>query len=304
MLKLKDEGYGIEKGIPTMLIAACAFDDVLAISFFSVFLVRVQESDSSNVVLEFLRGPLELIVGIIGGSALGWIFGKITIKVLLNREVSRNMNTLMMILCLIQGFTLVFLSKYLGFPGFGVIAAMVFGLLVSSTWNSILPKTLEFTNESFSQLWNFLLKPLLFALIGASISISFLSGDTVPLALLLLIISVIFRCLTSILSVFGTTLVLKEKMFVAIAWLPKATVQAAIGSVALDNAISDDASDLAIQRGETVLTVAVLSIFLTAPLGAFGIDFLGRNWLQKISSDKELNDMADLIVGDVEASPS
>ncbi len=122
-------------------------------------------------------------------------------------------------------------------------------------------------------------QPFLFALIGAEVKVSDITGNAIGLALLSLLIGLTIRMITSALVVFGADLNLKEKLFISLAWLPKATVQAAIGPIALDFVQEENLKDK--ELATLVLTIAVLSILITAPLGAIAIAITGPKLLNK-----------------------
>jgi NhaP-type Na+/H+ or K+/H+ antiporter len=137
----------------------------------------------------------------------------------------------------------------------------------------------EQIQNSLKVFW-LIFQPFLFALIGAEVKVSDITGNAIGLALLSLLIGLTIRMITSALVVFGADLNLKEKLFISLAWLPKATVQAAIGPIALD--FAREKEDLRDKELATlVLTIAVLSILITAPLGAIAISTTGPKLLNK-----------------------
>ncbi|XP_045039598.2 sodium/hydrogen exchanger 9B2 isoform X2 [Desmodus rotundus] len=217
MLLLQERGYGVEKGVPTLLMAAGSFDDILAITGFNTCLGMAFSTGST--VFNVFRGVLEVVIGVATGCLLG------------------------------------FFIQY--FP--------------SSDQAEV--------EKIISVAWD-IFQPLLFGLIGAEVSIASLRPETVGLCIATLGIAVLLRILTTFLMVCFAGFNIKEKIFISFAWLPKATVQAAIGSVALDTARSHGDEQLE-EYGMDVLTVAFLAILITAPIGSLLIGLLGFRLLQK-----------------------
>uniref|UniRef100_A0A3P8VH41 Cation/H+ exchanger transmembrane domain-containing protein n=1 Tax=Cynoglossus semilaevis TaxID=244447 RepID=A0A3P8VH41_CYNSE len=217
MLLLQNDGYGVEQGIPTLMMAACSFDDILAITGFTTCLGMAFATGSTWYNL--LRGLLEVAGGMVAGILLGF---------------------------LIQHFPSVDQAR---------------------------------VEEVVDWAWD-VFQPLLFGLIGAEIRVSELEGHTVGLGIASLLIALLVRVSFTFVCVLCAGFNLKEKLFIAIAWMPKATVQAAIGSTALDMARTKDSPELQVY-GMKVLTVAVLSILLTAPVGAIIIGLCGPQLLQR-----------------------
>ncbi|EGW13221.1 Mitochondrial sodium/hydrogen exchanger NHA2 [Cricetulus griseus] len=273
MLLLQEGGYGVEKGVPTLLMAAGSFDDILAITGFNTCL-GVAFSTGSTVFNVF-RGVLEVVIGMATGSFLGFFIQYFPSSDQSNLEWKRAF--------LVLGFAVlaVFSSVYFGFPGSGGLCTLVMAFLAGMRWSD---KKSE-VEKIIAVAWN-IFQPLLFGLIGAEVSIASLRPDTVGLCVATLGIAVLIRILTTFLMVCFAGFNIKEKIFISFAWLPKATVQAAIGSVALDTARSHGEKQLE-KYGMDVLTVAFLAILITAPIGSLLIGLLGPRLLQKFEHENE-----------------
>ncbi|MEK6189757.1 MAG: cation:proton antiporter [Carnobacterium alterfunditum] len=259
MIGLIESGYGKAKGIPQMILAGASVDDVFVIVLFTSFLGMFQGNGFDIVSL--LSVPMAIVFGLLLGILLGYIMVKLfqyfhirdTVKVLLILSVCFLMVTLEESL---KGF----------FPISGLLGVMALGGIILKLY-PILAKRI---NTKFSKVW-LGAEIFLFVLVGSVTDITALSEAGVAVVLLILI-SLIFRMTAVFLSVAGTNLTFKERLFTAGAYTPKATVQAAIGSIPLA---------MGVPAGNIILTVAVLSIILTAPLGATFIDLSYRKLLEK-----------------------
>ncbi|XP_041838616.1 sodium/hydrogen exchanger 9B2 isoform X2 [Melanotaenia boesemani] len=267
MLLLQKNGYGVEQGIPTLLMAAGSFDDILAITGFTTCLGMAFATGSTWYNL--LRGVLEVIGGMVAGIVLGFLiqyFPSVDQKhVVMKRSF------------LVLGLSVfaVFGSGVAGLPGSGGLCTLVLAFLAGLGWGSEKARVEEVVGWA----WD-VFQPLLFGLIGAEIRVSELEGHAVGLGIASLLIALLVRVLFTFVCVLCAGFNLREKVFIALAWMPKATVQAAIGSTALDMARTKD--DKLLQKyGMDVLTVAVLAILLTAPVGALIIGLSGPHMLQR-----------------------
>ena len=264
MLKLIENGYGYEKSIPQLIIAGASVDDVFVIVLFTSFMSAYQTGSFDFVGI--LKIPAAIITGLIIGVIVGIIF------VWLFKKIKTNITT-KAILLLAIAILFVVLENVIKsvIPFSGLLAVMALGCIILKL-NIDLAE--EMSNK-FNGVWLFA-EILLFALVGATIDLSF-AIQSAGLAVLLLFIILSFRLLGVWVCFIRTRLDFKERLFCAIAYLPKATVQAAIGAIPLAAAVS---------AGSLILTVAVLSILITAPLGAFGIDLLHKRLLQKMNESE------------------
>ncbi|GFT74194.1 hypothetical protein TNCV_4081191 [Trichonephila clavipes] len=217
LLSLQDRSFGIKKGIPTLVIAAASVDDILAITGFTIML-SVSLSGGDNLWITFLKGILEPV----GGLVYGILFG-IAFWILPGSQISSSASLFyhVILLCL-GGFTGMFLSKRLEIAGAGPMACLVMAFVASLRWKKD-AEHLENIEKVIGKMW-IILQPFLFSLIGAEVSVQNLQsnlGNTI----LTLLIALAFRIATAMFASFGGDFNLKEKIFIAVAWLPKATVQ-------------------------------------------------------------------------------
>ncbi|KAM4714128.1 sodium/hydrogen exchanger 9B2 [Anableps anableps] len=272
MLLLQREGYGVEKGIPTLLMAAGSFDDILAITGFSTCLGIAFSTGSTW--MNILKGLLEVVGGVIAGLILGLFLCLFPSN---DQEDLVLRRTLMLL-----GLSIfsVFFSHVVGFAGAGGLCTLVLSFLAALGWKTDKAPVAAMVGRS----WD-VFQPLLFGLIGAEITIASLNPSTVGLGVACILIGLVIRLLVTFLLVHFGGFTLKEKLFIAVAWLPKATVQAAIGSKALDMA-RDEGDETLIKFGLDVLTLAVLAILITAPIGALGIGLAGPRLLARYVKDE------------------
>ncbi|XP_033644443.1 sodium/hydrogen exchanger 9B2-like [Asterias rubens] len=276
LLSLQNRGYGVTKGIPTLVIAAASCDDVLAISAFGVILGAAFAT--GDLVYNIFRGPLELVIGV----AFGCISGVVLWYLPDRFQTSFVMRQTLLLVG--GGLFAVFGSSALKFSGAGALGCLTMAFVAGHGWK----KQREPVEKYIGWLW-LLFEPLLFGLIGAEVDINSIQPATIGLGIATLFIGLFFRLIATFLAVCRAKMNLKEKIFISLAWLPKATVQAAIGPVALDTAIKHQAGEEFVLLGTQLLTVAVLSILITAPLGAIAIAMTGPRLLSKTANEKPVN---------------
>lgn len=257
MLYLMENKYGTNKSIPQMILAGASVDDVFVIVMFTVFTGLAKGKSIS--LISFMQIPVSIITGLFLGVLMGIVISLIFEKLQMR-------NTLKIIVLLSISFLFVALEKNLSFPFSGLLAVMSMGATIYK--KSI--DTAKHLSLKFSKLW-VAAEILLFALVGATVDLSYAlsSGFAV---IIVIFSSLIFRMLGVSLCMVKTKLSMKEIVFCMIAYMPKATVQAAIGSIPLA---------MGLACGNIVLTVAVLAILITAPLGAFAIDLTYKKLLLK-----------------------
>lgn len=259
MVKLMDEGYGTAKGIPQLILAGASVDDVYVIVLFSTFTGMAQGSKVS--VMSFVNIPVSIILGIAIGLALGFalafFFGKVHLR-----------DTSKVLIILSISFLLAAAEDHLAtaITFSSLIAIMFLGVGLQKKREEVAKRL----SAKFGKLW-VAAEVFLFVLVGATVNIGYL-GNVGVKALLVIIGALAFRMLGVFVCLLGTELSSRERIFAMMAYTPKATVQAAIGSIPLA---------MGLACGETVLTVAVLAIVLTAPLGAFAIDLSYKKLLEK-----------------------
>uniref|UniRef100_G3ULX9 Cation/H+ exchanger transmembrane domain-containing protein n=1 Tax=Loxodonta africana TaxID=9785 RepID=G3ULX9_LOXAF len=262
MLLLQEGGYGVENGVPTLLMAAGSFDDILAITGFNMCLGMAFSTDLT--FFNVLRGVSEVVICVATGCVLAFFTQYIL------RSDQSNLRWKRGFLVLGTSMLAVLSSMYFGFPGSGELPwTLIMTFLAGTGWTS---KKAE-VEKIIAVAWD-MFQPLLFGLFGAEVSIASLRPETVGLCVATLGLAVLIRILTTFLMVCFTGFNMKEKIFISFAWLPKATVQAAIESVALDTARSHGEQQLE-DYGMAVLTVAFLAILITAPIGSLLIGLLG-----------------------------
>ncbi len=259
MIKLMDEGYGSDKGIPQMILAGASVDDVFVIVLFTTFTGMAQHDTVS--VMQFVNIPVSLItgisIGLLAGMGLTVLFDKIH-----QRDMVR--------VLIVMGCSLLLVSAEDGLSGIvpfaALIAVMCLGMAIRMKKEDLAKRL----SQTYDQLWVGA-EIFLFVLVGASVQIE--SAKSAGLKSIALIFGVLlFRMIGVYLCVLGTKLNAKERLFCMLAYIPKATVQAAIGGVPLA---------MGLVCGNMVLTVSVISILITAPLGAFFIDWTYKKCLHK-----------------------
>ena len=250
MVKLMDEGYGTKEGIPQLILAGASVDDVYVIVLFSTFVEMMQGEGVS--VLKLINIPVSILLGILIGLLLGFVLAFFFKKVHI-RDTSK------VLIILSVSFLLVVFEDKLTTPitFSALISIMFIGIGLQRKREEVAKRL----SVKYGKLW-VAAEVFLFVLVGATVNIGYL-GKVGVKALIVIIGALAFRMLGVFVCLIGTSLKKKERLFVMMAYTPKATVQAAIGGIPLT---------LGFACGDTVLTVAVLAIVLTAPLGAFAID--------------------------------
>lgn len=259
MLKVMENGYGNKKGIPQMILAGASVDDVFVIVLFTAFTGIAQDGQQS--AMQFLTIPTAIIFGLAGGVAAGWL-----LTWLFRHFHIRDTGKVITILSV--SFLLVTLEETLsGVVGFSaLLAVMALGATIQQG-RYIVSKRLS---NKFSKLWVGA-EVLLFVLVGSTVNISYALDAGITVVGLVLAV-LVFRVLGVYASLIKTQLTKEEKLFAAFSYLPKATVQAAIGGLPLA---------MGLASGEKILTVAVVAIMVTAPLGAWLIDSTYQKLLTK-----------------------
>lgn len=256
MVKLMDEGY---KDIPQLILAGASVDDVYVIVLFSTFISMIQGQGAN--IMNFINIPISIILGILIGLLLGYILS-IFFKNIHIRDTSKVLIiiSISLLLVVLEDF----LTTSITFSS--LISIMFIGVGLKRN-REVVAKRLSI---KYGKLWVGA-EVFLFVLVGATVNINYLTHVGFK-ALLLIILALVFRMFGVFICLLKTKLNKKKKLFTMLAYTPKATVQAAIGGIPLS---------LGLACGDTVLTVAVLAIILTAPLGAFAIDLTYKKLLKK-----------------------
>ena len=259
MVKLMDEGYGVNEGIPQLILAGASVDDVYVIVLFSTFVGMMQGEGAS--ILKFVNIPVSIFFGIAIGLLLGVLLAYFFKKVHI-RDTSK------VLIILSISFLLVVIEDKLttAITFSSLIAVMFIGIGLQKKREAVAKRL----SVKYGKLW-VAAEVFLFVLVGATVNIEYL-GKVGAKAFVVIIGALIFRMFGVFVCLLGTSLKRKERLFAMMAYTPKATVQAAIGGIPLA---------LGFACGDTVLTVAVLAIVLTAPLGAFAIDLSYKKLLNK-----------------------
>ncbi|AVQ40085.1 potassium transporter [Clostridium botulinum] len=259
MLNLIDKGLGKAKGIPTLILAGASIDDVFAITIFSTFL-GLYAGKNINIVIQILKIPVSIILG----TLIGVLSAIIIIKIFKKYSID-NTKKILIILSISIILTLIEALLKGKLEIASLLGVMSLGFVISDKIPSIGDKVSKGLNE----IWVFA-QILLFVLVGAEVNmvIAFKSGF---LGIIIIALGLIGRSIGVLISLKGSNLNTKEKLFCVIAYIPKATVQAAMGAVPLANGVA---------AGDIILAIAVLSILTTAPLGAIAINLSGPRLLE------------------------
>lgn len=259
MIKLIDEGYGKSKSIPQLVLASAAVDDVFVIVMFTAFTGLAKTG--SMEITSFLQIPISILLGIVLGACIGFVL------VLYFKKFHMRDSVKIMIILSISFLLLELETRLQGYiPISGLLAIMSMGIVIKQKYN-ILAQRLA---AKYNKLW-LGAEVFLFVLVGATVDLKYVASAGLS-AVLLIVAVLLFRMFGVFISLLKTNLSKEERLFCMIAYMPKATVQAAIGAIPLSMGIS---------CGNIVLTVAVLSILITAPLGAILVDNLYKRLLQK-----------------------
>ena len=259
MIKIMEDGYGTKQGIPQLILAGASVDDVYVIVMFTAFTSLAQGSNVS--VMSLVNIPVSIIfgiiIGIIIGKALAVVWRKVHIR-----------DTVKAAIFLSVALLLVDIEASLNTPI--TVASLISVMFIGIALKKDRPEVAFRLSQKYNIMWVWA-EVMLFVLVGATVDIGYVAYAGVS-SIVIIIGALIFRMAGVALCMAGTKLKLKERAFCMLAYTPKATVQAAIGGVPLS---------MGLACGNTVLTVAVLAIIITAPLGAFAIDMTYRKLLKK-----------------------
>ncbi len=256
MVYLMDKKYGTKKSIPQLILAGSSLDDVFVIVLFSTF-VNLERGGSGNI-MSFVNIPVSILTGISLGILFGSLFASFLEMKYHRDEYIRNSKKIILLLGL--SFLLIALEQWLKnfIPVSGLIAVMTMASFLKIKTTTFVSERIA---EKLGKIW-IASEIVLFVLVGAAVNISYTLKAGYG-ALLMIFISLFFRSIGVFICMLGTNLNFKEILFCIISYIPKATVQAVIGSIPLS---------LGLNCGEIALSVAVMSIIITAPLGAILIE--------------------------------
>lgn len=262
---LMEEKYGTKKAIPQMIMAGASCDDIFVIVLFTTFLSMAQGGSAD--IIDFVNIPVSIVLGILLGAVTGYGLYLFFETSYAHKHCVRNSTKVIIVL----GFSMLLVSVEGWLEGkvsvSGLLAVVSMACVIKIKSTAFVSKRLS---EKFGKLW-IAAEVVLFVLVGAAVDIRYTLSAGIA-AVFMIFIALIFRTAGVLICTIKTKLNMKERIFCVIAYLPKATVQAAIGSVPL-------AAGLAC--GKIILSVAVLAIIITAPLGALGIDNTYKKLLEK-----------------------
>ena len=259
MIRLIEEGYGKNKSIPQLILAGASVDDVFVIVVFTALTALASTGEMS--VTSFIQIPISIVVGIIFGGCIGMLM------VLFFKKYHMRDSVKILIILSISFLILEAENRMQGYiPVSGLIAIMSMGIIIKQKYEVLALRL----SVKYNKLW-LGAEVFLFVLVGATVNLRYVASAGV-VAILVIIVALLFRMTGVAISLVKTDLSPKERLFCMMAYTPKATVQAAIGAIPLS---------MGLECGSIVLTVAVLSILITAPLGAICVDNLYKKLLKK-----------------------
>ena len=269
MVQLMEEKRGTAKSIPQLIMAGASCDDIFVIVLFTTFASMAQ--GGSAQIMDFVNIPVSIVLGILLGAVVGWIMSRFFEWAYEAHRYIRNSTKVVVVLGM--SFLLLAVEEWLE----GIVS--VSGLLAVVSMACVLnlhcpPVVARRLSEKFGKLW-IAAEVILFVLVGAAVDIRY-TMEAGLAAVLMIFVALAIRALGVCICLLGTQLNKKERLFCIIAYLPKATVQAAIGSVPMA---------MGLPCGMLVLSVAVLAILITAPLGAIGMDMTYRKLLSDDSGN-------------------
>ena len=272
MVQLMEDQYGTKKSIPQLIMAGASCDDIFVIVLFSTFASMAQGGKAQ--LADFINIPVSIVLGITIGAVVGLILSLFFETAYAHKHCVRNSTKIIIVL----GFSFLLMAvetwakEFVSISGLLAVVSMACVLKIKSV--SFVSERLA---EKFGKLW-IAAEVILFVLVGAAVDIRYTAKAGIA-AVFMIFIALVFRSIGVLICLLGTNLNRKEKLFCIIAYLPKATVQAAIGSVPLA---------MGLDCGQIVLSVAVLAILITAPIGALGIDFTYKKLLSKDKKEKAI----------------
>ena len=258
MLNFISRGKGEKKGIPTIILAGASIDDVFAITIFSTFL-GLYGGKNVNIAKKLFDIPLSIFIGVAIGGVVG-----IALTIVFRKYHMRDTKKTLILIAsaiILNGLEEVFKNIV---PIASLLGVMTMGFILLERYSNVANRI----STKLNKVW-VIAEILLFVLVGAQVNI-YVAMNSGVLGIIIIIIGLMARSIGVLVSLMGTNLNAKERLFCVISYIPKATVQAAMGAVPLAAGV---------KSGEVILAIAVLSILITAPLGAIGIKIGGEKLL-------------------------
>lgn len=308
LIIIQQKKFGVKKGVPSLVMAASGIDDVLAIAGFTVLLgvnipVGIEKdiiapdtfwdvrdvvgvnattvaptTEDFNIGREIGGAILEVVVGGIAGIIMGIIVGNFPPKTMQYRTFCRGT------ILLLNGILWVFGTEHWGIEGAGAISALIMSFTAASMWG----EERHPLAHGWEHMWT-LFQPILFGLTGAMVDVNTFDAETVGYGFICIIVALLLRMCVAVSVPWGLGFNKKERAFVGVSWVPKGTVQAALGSAALDLAKMEEDTNPDhkdhMRWGQQILVLAVLATLFTAPIGAIAISFFGTKLLQHDDDD-------------------
>lgn len=260
MIQFMERGMGAKKGIPTLTLAASAIDDVFVIVIFTI-LLAIEKGQQVNFAWQLTSIPVSIVLGIIIGLIPGYLLYKLFTKF---EFISPRRTIIVLGVAIVLTWIEDLTHKYL--PMASLLGVMALGYIILEKQESLAHQI----SQKLKRIWVFA-ELLLFVLVGAQVNLE-VAWKSGLAGLAVIAIGLVWRSAGTYLSVMGAGLTWREKLFCVVSYIPKATVQAAIGAIPLEAGVPG---------GEVILAVAVLSILVTAPIGAIAISFYGERVLEK-----------------------
>ncbi|CAK1603264.1 unnamed protein product [Parnassius mnemosyne] len=277
LFRLRGKGYGVSKGIPTLVLAVSGIDDAASVAVFGI--VSSIMFASSSLTMNLIQGPLSAIGGIAFGVFCGYL-----VKYIPERN-DAFLVPLRVLLLLTGGLMSVLGSEEIGWGGAGPLAVIAFAFVACKNWSEQGWELEDNPVATAFEIFWMLFEPMLFSITGAQVVIADLEPHLVVVGCGILLTCVVLRVIVTSVCAVRSNLNMKEKVFVGLAWMAKATVQAALGPVALDEvrkkATEGEPLLELVNYADIIITICIISIVVTAPLGAIVITVTGPRLLSK-----------------------
>ena len=298
MFQTQKKGLGTEKGIPSIIVIAASFDDIVAITGYAIFsTIAIQPSASSgesvNTAWSIASGPSQVIFGIIGGILGGACVGMTRVW---NTQLKRFLSLFF------GGLLIMFFFEYFDLLSGGALGALFISLVGSNLWERGIPKrfslgpSLVYSPDCerwMSIIWRWIMEPIMFVTVGSILNFSELQSGTIPKAVAIVICGVILRMLFTFGAMSGLGFSVKEKVFFSVAWTPKATVQAALSAAPLtlieSYKVGIDNYDEWFAWGNDILTTGMFAIIICGTLGSAAAHFCSPLLLKREAEEENKN---------------